>query len=198
MRARTTVAAVSLMASVLGACGGGGGDSATSTLAPMESSVFKTIPTTSTTLTPDSATAAAEGGALGGEIIYEIQAGDYWAGIAQKYGCPDYRELITYNDNKENIFPGDQIKIPSACGQTTEVATETDTATGTTTTAAAVPETLAADGSAAYTIEAGDTLSGIASKFDTTMGAIVQINGWSDGIEHVLIPGRDIKVPVAG
>jgi LysM repeat protein len=183
---------VASVAVVLGACSGGGSESS-STLAPIESTVFQTIPTTSTTLSPESSLDAS-GGALGGEIIYEVLPGDYWTGIAQKFGCPNYLEVIAYNDNKEAIFPGDEIKIPASCGQTPET---TSAESGSTDTTVATATTLGEDGSATYTIVAGDTLSGIATKFNTTMNAIVAINGWSDGIEHNLFPGDDIKVPVA-
>ena len=46
-----------------------------------------------------------------------------------------------------------------------------------------------------YTIQSGDSLSAIASRFDVTMDAIVAYNGWSDGINHVLLPGDTILIP---
>lgn len=48
---------------------------------------------------------------------------------------------------------------------------------------------------ATYTIEAGDYLSGIATKFNTTVDAIVAANGWSDGAAHALFPGDVINLP---
>lgn len=194
MRSRaTTSVGVLGLTGLLAACSIGGSDSSSSTLAPIESTVFVTIPTTSTTLSP-AGSAAPEGGTLGGEIVYEVVAGDYWQAIAQKYGCANYLEIIAYNDNKESIFPGDKIKIPATCGQNP---TESTAAGGSNQPKPATTTTAPADGSATYTIVAGDTLSGIARKFNTTMGSIITLNGWSDGIDHVLIPGRDIKVPGA-
>jgi LysM repeat protein len=46
-----------------------------------------------------------------------------------------------------------------------------------------------------YTIQSGDSLSAIASRFDVTMDAIVAYNGWTDGINHVLLPGDTILIP---
>lgn len=186
---------------VLGACslGGGGGTTAT-TLTPMESTEWRTIPTTSTTLSQNS---AAEGQPPGGsEDVYTIQSGDFPFKVAGIFGCT-WDEIAAYNeidpDPAKFPFPGTDLKIPATCAaDATETATEESTATATsaaatTTTAAALPA-----GQASYTIEANDTLSGIAAKFDTTMDAIIELNGWDDGIDHVLIPGEDIRVPVAG
>ncbi len=184
----------------LAGCGNSGDDEAsTSTLQALTSSTaFSTIPTTSTTLSPVASTNPDGSTNASGEDLYEVQSGDYPLKIANLYGCT-WEEIAAYNDRApgDGLFPGDQIKIPFTCtleGQTTESTAppgETPTTAGATTT------TRAADGSGSYTVEAGDTMSGIASKFDTTMDAIVAINGFS-GINHPLFPGDVIKVPVAG
>jgi nucleoid-associated protein YgaU len=44
-----------------------------------------------------------------------------------------------------------------------------------------------------YTVKAGDTLSGIASRFHTTVKAIVQLNGLKS--PYVLHPGQVLKLP---
>ncbi len=178
----------------LGACSVGGSDSTTSTLPPLASTEFKTIPTTSTTLSPD----AGSGGVPDtptGEQSYTIAAGDYPLKVAGLFGC-SWEEIASYNetDPLKFPFPSTQILIPATCGaeETTTTAGAEQTPANTTTTAADLPA-----GQAEYPIVAGDTLSGIASKFDTTMQAIVDLNGWEDGFKHVLIPGAKIKVPVA-
>lgn len=71
-------------------------------------------------------------------------------------------------------------------------------ATTTTTTTLAPGETPAGGtvpNEQSYTIQSGDSLSAIASSFDVTMDAIVAYNGWSDGINHVLLPGDTILIP---
>ncbi len=71
-------------------------------------------------------------------------------------------------------------------------------ATTTTTTTVAPGETPAGGTvptEQSYTIQSGDSLSAIASRFDVTMDAIVAYNGWTDGINHVLLPGDTILIP---
>jgi LysM repeat protein len=48
-----------------------------------------------------------------------------------------------------------------------------------------------------YTVIDGDHLVLIASKFDTTVDAILAANGWSDAHEAVIFPGQEIVVPTA-
>lgn len=52
-----------------------------------------------------------------------------------------------------------------------------------------------ASGSAAYAITAGDTLSGIAGRASVSLDALVAANGWSDGSNHLIIPGDVISLP---
>ena len=183
----------------LGACGGSGDAASTSTLAALtDATEFVTIPTTSTTLSPSVVTNVDGSTTASGEQLYEIQSGDYPLKVANLYGC-EWEKIAAYNDIPPEDFPypGTSITIPFDCtleGQTTE----TTTAAGqSTTSAASTTTTLAADGSGSYTVASGDTMSGIAAKFDTTMDAIVAINGF-DGINHPLYPGDVIKVPAAG
>ncbi len=46
-----------------------------------------------------------------------------------------------------------------------------------------------------YVIQAGDSISKIASNHGISMDVLVQYNQWADGINHVLIPGAEIKIP---
>ena len=45
-----------------------------------------------------------------------------------------------------------------------------------------------------YVIQVGDTLEGIARKYDTSVGILNQINGFD--MHYSLIPGNEIIVPV--
>lgn len=45
-----------------------------------------------------------------------------------------------------------------------------------------------------YTIKEQDTLDSIANQFDTTVGVLLQINGFGQGYQ--LVPGKEIVVPV--
>lgn len=50
-------------------------------------------------------------------------------------------------------------------------------------------------GVADYVVKDGDVLVNIARAFGTTAEFIAQLNGWTDGIEHVIYQGLTIKVP---
>jgi LysM repeat protein len=73
-------------------------------------------------------------------------------------------------------------------------------ALGLTVLASCTTETTEADGvvaveAAGYSIVAGDTLSGIAQRAGVSVGEIVAANGWSDGSDHLLLPGDVIQLP---
>jgi LysM repeat protein len=46
-----------------------------------------------------------------------------------------------------------------------------------------------------YVIKAGDSLSKIAAAHEISMDDIINYNGWTDGTNHLLIPGETIRIP---
>ena len=46
-----------------------------------------------------------------------------------------------------------------------------------------------------HIVVAGDNLSKIANMYGTDMETIVNYNGWTDGINHLLLPGAEVKIP---
>lgn len=46
-----------------------------------------------------------------------------------------------------------------------------------------------------YTVVSGDSLSKIAERFDITVDALVNYNGWVDGTNHLLLAGDVILIP---
>jgi len=46
-----------------------------------------------------------------------------------------------------------------------------------------------------YIIVAGDSVYAIASTFGITPEALVNYNGWTDGIQHFLVVGEQVKIP---
>lgn len=86
-------------------------------------------------------------------ITYVIQPGDTLSGIAQRYGTTT-SALSSLNgiSNPDRIYAGNTIKVP-----------ESGTA-----------------GAQYYTIRSGDTLSGIAQQYGTTVSALARLNGISD------------------
>lgn len=51
------------------------------------------------------------------------------------------------------------------------------------------------DGGETYTIVEGDSLFAIAERLGVSLDALVEVNGWPDGIDHLILPGDEILVP---
>ena len=97
---------------------------------------------------------------------YIVQAGDTLSGIAARYGTT-YQSLAAINNiaDPNRIYPGQEIVIDGAAE---EASTEY------------------------YTIQPGDTLSGIAAKFGTTWKWLAEVN--SIGDPNLIYPGNTIRV----
>jgi lysozyme len=95
---------------------------------------------------------------------YTVQAGDNLSGIAAKYGTT-YQHLAQINSiaNPNIIHPGQVLKIDGA-----------------------------APAAKTYTVQGGDSLSGIAAKYGTTYQRLAQINGISN--PNLIYPGQVIKI----
>lgn len=90
------------------------------------------------------------------------------------------------------------------CGSDDEadpVTTDTSSTTPLTTDSVAPPEGITTEPpttdpvDAEYTIVSGDTISGIAARADVTVDALVEANGWTDGTDHLILPGDVIALP---
>jgi N-acetylmuramoyl-L-alanine amidase len=46
-----------------------------------------------------------------------------------------------------------------------------------------------------HVVVAGDSLSRIASTYGITLDALINYNAWTDGINHVILPGAEVKIP---
>lgn len=101
--------------------------------------------------------------------IYTVQSGDTLSGIAAKYGTT-YQHLAQINGiaDPSKIYTGQVIKIDG-----------TITATNTQTTKT-------------YTVKSGDTLSGIATKYGTTVDNLVAKNGIKD--KNKIYVGQILKI----
>ena len=132
----------------------------TSTFTPTSTSTETPTPTITNTPTPNA------------PFYYTVLEGDSLVLIAQKFslaedGIPlilDLNPVIA--DNKGVIFPGQQILIPDP-GMKRSTATP-------------IPGNLPRGTKLEYTVLPGDTLAGIAAKFNSTMDAIVKENKITD------------------
>ena len=96
---------------------------------------------------------------------YTVQKGDTLSGIASKYGTT-YQVLAQMNGiaNPNLIYPGQVLKVP----------------------------TNGNSGSRAYTVQKGDTLSSIASRYGTTYQKIAADNGISN--PNLIYPGQVLVI----
>ena len=101
-------------------------------------------------------------------ITYVIQPGDTLSGIAQRYGTT-VSALSSLNgiSNPDLIYAGNTIRVPENGGS-------------------------GSSGAQYYTIQPGDTLSGIAARFGTTVSALSALNGISD--PDLIYAGNTIRV----
>ena len=102
---------------------------------------------------------------------YTVQSGDTLSGIAAKYGTT-YQTLATLNGiaNPNVIYPGQLLRV-----------------TGSAPSAPATPAK-----PATYTVQSGDTLSGIAAKYGTTYQALAALNGIAN--PNVIYPGQVLRL----
>lgn len=119
-------------------------------------------------------------------MTYQVQKGDTVWGIAQRTGST-VAAIISANGLSSNalIHPGQQLQIPSA----------TSSAAATTSTTASSQTAASSNSSSAQqkiTIKSGDTLSGLAAKYGTTVSAIMTANNMSS---TVIYAGRSLLIP---
>jgi cell wall-associated NlpC family hydrolase len=101
---------------------------------------------------------------------YTVQAGDTLSGIAARFGTT-YEALAQLNNiaDPNLIYAGQVISVPSG-GYSGGAASSAGT----------------------YTVQAGDTLSGIAARFGTTYEALAQINGLAN--PNVIYAGQVLRL----
>lgn len=115
---------------------------------------------------------------VSGGSTYTVKAGDSLSLIASKYGT-SYQNIMKLNGlNSFLIHPGQVLKVsgtaPASSNTSTTRTQTTTTATGST-----------------YTVQPGDSLSLIASKYNTTYQNIMNLNGLNS---FLIFPGQKLKV----
>lgn len=107
---------------------------------------------------------------------YTVQAGDTLSGIAERFGSTVDTLARTNNiSNPDRIYVGQVLSIPG-----------TDPVTPP---PAPAPSTT-------YMVQAGDTLSGIADRFGTTVDSLARTNNISN--PNLIYPGQVLTIPGAG
>ncbi len=110
----------------------------------------------------------------GDYTTYTVVAGDTLIGIARRFGTTA-AELARINnlENPNLIHPGQVLLVPS--DGTPEP-----------------PETTYIE----YTVQKGDTLIGIARRYDTTAAVLAEVNNLAD--PNLIRPGQILRIPVSG
>lgn len=106
------------------------------------------------------------GSPSGNQTIYTVKAGDTLSEIAARFGTT-YQVLAQLNgiSDPDRIYPGQTLRIPSGAQVSAQY----------------------------YTIRSGDTLSGIAARFGTTVKKLQELNQISD--PDKIYAGSRIRIP---
>jgi len=113
---------------------------------------------------------------LSGQTSYTVKRGDTLSSIGARFGV-SYQAIAAANgiSNPNLIYPGQVLHIPGA--------------------AAPAPTPPPAGGSTTYTVQRGDTLSGIGARFGVSWHAIADANGIAN--PNVIFPGQVLIIPGA-
>jgi LysM repeat protein len=184
----------------ISACGSGGGTNAPpqTTIKLVQADYVTAVPIFTSTLPPTTVagqTSTTLASSVSGEQEYVVVSGDILSRIAKRYGITA-KAIADYNQWTDGIqhliYQGLKIKIPPGAtilpaGGVTTTTVKGKPSSTTTTVDVAVGGT--------YVVVDGDNLSRIANKNGTTVGAIVKVNGWTDGAAHLIYKGLKIKLP---
>ncbi len=136
-----------------------------------------------------------------GTITHTVRRGDTVSRIAVLYGST-VNAIISANDLNESalIFVGQGLVVPVRIPDpATATPTPTNVVVVVTATQPAVPIPSPEPPEApadTYVVQRGDTLNRIASQFNTTVGALVQLNGIAN--PNRIFAGQTLRIPATG
>lgn len=128
-----------------------------------------------------------------GQIFYTVRNGDTVGQLAVRYGSTT-EAIIQANglDSSALIFVGQGLIIPVRIVPATETPSPTPVVTETETD----PGSGGVVDDNTYIVQAGDTLSSIARQFNTTVGALIQLNGIAN--PNTIFVGQALNLPGTG
>ena len=111
-----------------------------------------------------------------GYITYTVKSGDTLSAIAKKYGTT-VSTLCSINNikNANLIYVGQKLQIPSGSSP------------------APAPTPSPSTGYITYTVKSGDTLSGIAQRYGTTVATLCSLNNIKNA--NLIYVGQKLKIP---
>ena len=121
-----------------------------------------------------------------GSRVYVVKAGDTLGGIAARHGV-GLSEVFKWNGlgMSSVIYPGQKVKVGGGSSTPAPVATKPATK----------PAASAPASSGAYTIKAGDTLSGIAARNGVRLSDVLSANRLT--MSSIIYPGQKLVIPGA-
>lgn len=130
-------------------------------------------PTSASSAPQGQAPTTAPAAATGNETIYVVQRGDTLAKIAARYGVTA-KQITELNDikNPDLIYTGQKLKVPGKPIAATPVSGQSGKT---------------------YTVQAGDTLVAIATKFGVTVQSLQQVNNLASADQ--IFTGQVLKIP---
>lgn len=113
---------------------------------------------------------------------YKVKAGDTLSSIAARNGV-SLSTILKANglSLSSTIFPGQNIKLSGSAGNSSSSSSSANSSSSSGTSA-----------NSSYTVKAGDTLSGIASRSGVSLSTVLQANGLSSS--SVIYPGQKLKL----
>ncbi len=121
---------------------------------------------------------------------YEVQRGDTFNGIANRYGVT-VAQLFEANDitDATRIFPGQKLIIPGYKPQQPQLVPPPETPP------IPLPHPTPSDQFFVYTLTRGDTLNGIANRYGVSVNDLIEINQ-IEFPDHMRV-GQQLRIPVA-
>jgi LysM repeat protein len=214
-----TLGAPLVLVATLSSCGDD--DTAGSTVAIQSSSFTTMVATTATTAAPPAEGSPAPGQTVPGTQVYEVQSGDFLAGIAADYGIP-VDSLVNFNDWPDGdahvLHPGDSVNIPPGAQLPTpddeddegDEDSESSDEDSEETEAESTEEDDEEDADSdepelcpngepqgTYTIQEGDIPAQVAEALDVSVDELNEANQNTSGYSGFIV-GIDINVPCGG